>query len=229
MVDALDASLKRRLNAEPIAYITGSQEFWSIELHTAPGTLVPRADTEILVDKALDLASDAPEGVILDLGTGTGAIAIAVACELPHRQIVAIERSDAALRVAHNNIRAQTSANLHLVQGSWLDALADDSIAMVLSNPPYLADNDPHLDQLRCEPMDALISGSTGLEDLEHIIAKTARVGKNNAPLIVEHGNQQAADVRTLMLDYNYAGVDTGLDLAGHERISFGYVVKASL
>ncbi|MFK7997233.1 MAG: peptide chain release factor N(5)-glutamine methyltransferase [Granulosicoccus sp.] len=221
---ALDESLLRRINAEPLAYITGTREFWSTDLHIAPGALVPRADTEILVEKSLELARLAPEGAVLDLGTGTGAIAIAIASELTNRQIIAIERSREALAVAHENIRAQAFNHLHLIQGCWLDAIADKSVAMLLTNPPYLASNDIHLEQLRHEPRDALVSGPTGLEDLEHIIATAVRVGKSGAPLILEHGCQQGSDVRQLLLNYNYSGVDTGLDLAGLERISFGFV-----
>lgn len=167
--------------------------------------------------------------MILDLGTGTGAIAIAIASELTHRQVVAIERSTPAVHTAQTNIRTQQLPNIQLIQGSWLDAISDNCVAMVLANPPYLASDDPHLDQLQHEPLDALVSGTSGLEDLEHIIASTRRVGKIGAPLIVEHGCGQAADVRQLLLDYTYTCVGTGLDLAGLERISFGFVAKSSL
>lgn len=223
---ALDNALARRANGEPIAYIIGRREFWSTNLHVRPGTLVPRADTEILVEKALELCRQAPDGVVLDLGTGSGAIAIAVGGEVPDRQVVAIERNTTAALVADTNIRAQALENLQLIQGSWLDAIADNIAAMVLANPPYLASNDPHLQQLTYEPVDALVSGLTGLEDLEHIIAQSVRVAKHGAPLIVEHGCEQGADVRQLLLDYSYSRVGTGLDLAGLERISFGFVAK---
>ncbi|CAN0495104.1 unnamed protein product, partial [Hapterophycus canaliculatus] len=145
---ALNDALARRLNAEPLAYITGSREFWSTELRTVPGTLVPRADTEILVEKALELERLAPDGIVLDLGTGTGAIAIAIASEIADRQVVAIELSTVALHTAQINVCTQKLNNIQLVQGSWLDAVADKKVAMVLANPPYLANNDPHLSQL---------------------------------------------------------------------------------
>lgn len=187
---------------------------------------MPRADTEILVEKALELERLAPDGIVLDLGTGTGAIAIAIASEIADRQVVAIELSTVALHTAQINVCTQKLNNIQLVQGSWLDAVADKKVAMVLANPPYLANNDPHLPQLRHEPVDALVSGSSGLEDLEHIIAETQRAGKPGAPLIVEHGSEQGADVRQLLLNYTYTDVGTGLDLAGLERISFGFVAK---
>jgi len=224
----LESLLERRTNAEPIAYIIGKREFWSVELDVAPGTLVPRADTEILVEKALAFAGRAPDGMFIDLGTGTGAIAIAVASELADRHIIAMERYLPALQSARNNLYRQSLTNVHLVQGCWLDAIADNTVAMVMSNPPYIASGYPHLDLLRHEPLSALVSGSTGLEDLEHIIAATRRAGVSGAPLIVEHGHQQGGDVRQLLLNYSYADVGSALDLAGNERISFGFVVKTS-
>lgn len=131
--------------------------------------------------------------------------------------------------VAQENINTQACQNLHLIQGSWLDAIADDAAAMILANPPYLATDDPHLEQLHHEPHDALVSGPSGLEDLEHIVVESLRAGKPGAPLILEHGYEQAASVRQLLLDYNYTGVGTALDLAGLERISFGFVAITSL
>lgn len=207
-----------------MAYITGTQEFWSTSLHVAPGTLVPRSDTELLVERALEFAAKAPEGYIAELGTGTGAIAIALANELPDRIIVAVELSVAALRIAQTNITTHTTGNAHLVNASWLDCIANNSIAMVLANPPYLASDDPHLPALEHEPHSALVSGKTGLEDLEHIMRQSLRVAKPGAPLIMEHGCEQATAVRARLIDYGYEDVGTGQDLAGLDRISFGIV-----
>lgn len=198
-------------------------------MQVSPGTLVPRADTEILVEKALEIAAHTADGYIVDLGTGTGAIAIAVANELPDRHIIAIECSTPATKIAQTNIQTLSAGNVQLIQASWLDAIADNQAAMVLSNPPYLASDDPHLEQLKHEPLDALVSGQTGLEDLEHIIASTSRAAKPGAPLILEHGNLQGDGVRQLLLDYSYTGVGTTVDLAGRDRISFGYVIKRSV
>ena len=219
---ALDALLHRRLSGEPLAYITGSKEFWSMPLHVSPGTLVPRGDTEILVEKALQMATVAPAGMIAELGTGTGAIAIALATELPDRTIIAVERSDDALKVAQRNVQQHASNRVQLLRGSWLNAICDNSIAMIVSNPPYLAADDPHLPDLTYEPTPALVSGPTGLEDLEHIFRQARRCGVNGAPLIVEHGCSQGEQVRTLLLHYGYADVGTSADLAGLDRVSFG-------
>ena len=228
---AMDSALERRIAGEPIAYITGMNEFWSKELLVNASTLDPRADTEVLVEKAIeigrpDYGQTLPDGVVLDLGTGTGAIAIAVAGELPERQVVAIERSPQALQVAAQNVNKHVCNNVDLLCGSWLDAIADNSVAMVLANPPYLASDDPHLAQLQHEPQEALVSGQTGLEDLEHIIVDTVRAGKKGAVLLLEHGCDQGDAVRQLLARHGYRGVTTSLDLAGLERVSLGYVVK---
>lgn len=232
--DAMNTALQRRLTSEPIAYITGVNEFWSKELVVSSSTLDPRADTEVLVEKAIEMGrltaeQTLPDGVVLDLGTGTGAIAIAVADELPERQVIAIERSPQALQVARQNVINHDCSNVDLLCGSWLDAIADDSVAMVLANPPYLASNDPHLAQLQHEPLAALVSGLTGLEDLEHIICDTVRAGKSGAALLLEHGYEQGAAVRQLLTLHGYKDVTTCLDLAGLERVSFGFVMKNAL
>ena len=224
----LDNLLIRRINGEPVAYILGVREFWSAELTVARGTLVPRPDTEILVEKALELALHAPDGYIVDLGTGSGAIVIAMALELPQRKFIAIEKSAAALRIAQTNINAHAPDNVQLIHASWLDGIANESVAMVLANPPYLANNDSHLEQLRHEPFEALVSGSSGLEDLDIIIGDTVRVAMHGAPLIVEHGSEQGAAVRERLKKHGYASVGTALDLAGLERISFGQIAKIS-
>jgi len=216
--------LERRLHSEPLAYITGMREFWSTPLRVETGVLIPRPDTEILVEQALQLEQSAPAGCILDLGTGSGAIGIAVALELPLRQIVAIERSPTALPVANSNINDLAASNVQLIQASWLDCIRDDSVAMVLANPPYLASDDPHLPSLQYEPVEALVSGNSGLEDLESIISQTRRAARSCAPLLLEHGSDQGRSVRQLMLDYGYKDVCTKTDLAGHERVSIGFV-----
>lgn len=222
----LDALLQRRLSGEPIAYITGFKEFWSIPFKVNSGTLVPRADTELLVEKAIELAATAPDGYVLDLGTGCGAIAIAMACELPGRQVLAIEKSLAAVNVASDNGKAHTHGNFQLLRANWLDCIADDTLAMVLTNPPYLSDNDHHLDTLKHEPRNALVSGQKGLADIAHIVEQTVRAAKCGAPLIVEHGYEQGCQVRQLLQDYHYQDIATARDVAGHERISYGVVAK---
>ena len=221
----LHTLLTRRIDGEPVAYILGVREFWSAELMVAQGALVPRPDTEILVEKALELEQHAPDGYIVELGTGSGAIVIAMALELPTRQFIAIEKSAAALKIAQTNIDNYAPDNVQLIHASWLDSIADNSVAMVLANPPYLANNDSHLKQLHHEPHEALVSGSSGLEDLDIIIGDTVRVTRPGAPLVVEHGSEQGTAVRELFGNYHYKSVGTEQDLAGHERISFGISV----
>lgn len=219
----LNALLARRCEGEPIAYITGTREFWSLPLSVVPGVLVPRPDTEILVEKALALEPSAPDGLIIELGTGSGAIALAMAQELPHRTIIAVEKHTEALLVAAANISRFGHGRVCLLQANWLDALTDNCAAMILANPPYLAANDAHLPSLQHEPITALVSGHTGLEDLETIVDTSQRVAKEGCVLLLEHGFDQAESVRSLFTAYNYQNVDTERDLAGHERVSYGY------
>lgn len=223
-VDELCALLCRRLDGEPIAYITGNKEFWSLALSVEHGVLVPRPDTELLVEKALSLYAHLPSGCIVELGTGSGAIALALAQEIEDQTIVAVERSTQALHVAAKNIKSFGLNRVQLIQASWLDALQSQSAAMIISNPPYLAADDEHLPSLKHEPHSALVSGITGLEDLEAIIKESLRVCKPGGVLLLEHGYQQGHDVRSLLTNYNYQSVQTDRDLAGHERVSYGYL-----
>ena len=190
--------------------------------------MVPRPDTEILVEKALNLYSSLPSGHIIELGTGSGAIAIALAQEIEDRAIVAVERNDQALRIAAKNTEKFGMGRVQLMQASWLDALQTHSASMVISNPPYLAADDEHLPSLTHEPHNALVSGKTGLEDLEAIIKESCRVCKPGGALLLEHGYQQGHDVRTLLTNYNYQHVQTDRDLAGHERVSYGYTMMST-
>ncbi len=187
------------------------------------GALVPRPDTELLVEQALIRLPDLPEGDIVELGTGSGAIAVALAQEISDRHIVALERHTAAIKVAHDNIERFGRERVLLVQGSWLDSMADNSAALIISNPPYLASNDPHLPALRHEPQTALVSGPNGLEDIEAIISATRRVGCEGSLLLLEHGNEQGPAVRSLLENYHFSRIQTERDLAGLERVSLGY------
>ena len=225
-IKQLNELLERRINGEPIAYITGTKEFWSLPLSVAPGVLVPRPDTETLVDTALALFPQLPSGHIVELGTGSGAIALALAQELGNQNIIAVERNNLALGIAAANIQRHGMGCVQLIQSSWLDALEENSACMVISNPPYLASDDEHLPSLTHEPYNALVSGKTGLEDLEAIIEDTCRVGKSGAVLLLEHGYEQGAAVRTLLSNYNYQKIQTDRDLPGHERVSYGYLMK---
>lgn len=175
------------------------------------------------MEQALLRLPDLPEGDIVELGTGSGAIAVALAQEISDRHIVAVERHTAAIKVAQDNIGRFGKGRVQLVQGSWLDSMADNCAALIISNPPYLASNDPHLPTLHYEPQTALVSGVNGLEDLEQIISAARRVGCKGSLLLLEHGNEQGGAVRSLLDNYNFSRIQTERDLAGHERVSSGY------
>lgn len=189
---------------------------------------MPRPDTETLVEKALDIEASLPAGCIMELGTGSGAISVALAQELKHRLIVAVEKYKPALQTAAINIQRHGQNRVQLVQGDWLRALDQQQAAMVIANPPYLASDDPHLPSLQFEPLSALVSGDSGLEDIEVIIKDTLRVGKPGCALLLEHGFEQASAVRSLLEHYTFQGVESDRDLTGHERISFGYMKGGS-
>ncbi len=220
---SLQQLVQRRCDGEPLAYLTGEREFWSLPLSLAAGALIPRPDTELLVELALERLPKLPAGDIIELGTGSGAIALALAQEVSDRPITAIERHDAALQIAQHNIRQFGQGRVQLIQASWLDCIAAESAALILSNPPYLASDDPHLPTLHFEPQTALVSGSSGLEDIEQIIEASCRAGKPGCLLLLEHGQEQGASVRSLLDDYNFEQVQTCRDLSGHERVSLGY------
>ncbi len=206
-----------------MAYIIGEREFWSLPLTLEAGALIPRPDTELLVELALEKLAGLPDGDIIELGTGSGAIALALAQEPGDRPIIAIERHDAALQIAKNNVRQFGHGRVQLVQGSWLDSIAPASAALIISNPPYLASDDPHLPSLQYEPRTALVSGTTGLEDFEQIVEASCRVGKPGSLLLLEHGQDQGASVRAILEHHGFDRIHTHRDLAGHERVSLAY------
>ena len=193
-------------------------------MNVSPSVLIPRPDTELLVETALAHMPEVPGGAVADLGTGCGAIAIALALEIPTRHIIAIERSAAALKVAAGNIKKHATDNVSLVMTSWLMALRDSSLAMAVANPPYLRDDDEHLPSLSYEPAQALVSGADGLQDITSIVTQFKRAGVSGAPLLLEHGHQQGALVRELLRSHGYININTSLDLAGLERISYGFL-----
>lgn len=221
--ERLQQLLQRRCQGEPLAYIIGQREFWSLPLNLDAGALIPRPDTELLVDLALEHLPELPEGEIIELGTGSGAIALAIAQEVADRPIVAVERHAPALQIAQANVRQFGQGRVQLIHGSWLDSIASDTAALIVSNPPYLASDDPHLPTLQFEPQTALVSGRTGLEDFEQIVEASCRVGKSGCLLLLEHGQQQGSSVRSILDNYNFDKIRTCLDLAGHERVSLGY------
>lgn len=221
---AFFALARRRRNGEPVAYLVGRREFWGLSLQVNPAVLVPRPETETLVQLALEwLPADRPVRV-LDLGTGSGAIALAIARERPHAQVIAVDSSPGALAVARANAGALGLRNVTLLESDWFASVDDEPFDLVASNPPYVAANDPHLatDDVRFEPLAALVAGADGLDALRAIVlASLPRLVPGGA-LLLEHGYDQAAAVRLLLEDAGYDEVTARRDLAGISRIAAG-------
>lgn len=216
--------LARRAQGEPLAYICGEREFWSLPLHVTPSTLIPRADSEALIECALQLPLPACARVA-DLGTGSGALALALAHERPRWQLWACDRSAAALAVARANGQRLALHNVNYRHGDWFAALADEArgFDLLLSNPPYLAACDPHLQQgdLRFEPASALVAANDGLSDLQQLIGAARSWLKANGYLLLEHGATQGPAVAALMAAQGF-GHSPVLDLGGHWRATLG-------
>jgi release factor glutamine methyltransferase len=213
----------RRLQGEPIAYIVGKREFFGLDFQVGPAVLIPRPDTELIVELALDrLPAHAPR--LLDMGTGSGAIAVAVAHTRPDADVTALDVSSDALAVAQANAAAN-GARVRFLASSWFDALAAaDTFDVIASNPPYIAAGDTHLAQgdLRFEPVGALTDHADGLSALRTIVAGSPLHLVPGGWLLLEHGYDQAAAVRTLLLDAGFTEVQSWQDLAGIERVSGG-------
>ncbi|MGB2078761.1 MAG: peptide chain release factor N(5)-glutamine methyltransferase [Vibrio sp.] len=223
-VAGFKALLIRRLDGEPIAYILGEREFWSLALEVSPATLIPRSDTERLVELALDKAQ-LIDGPILDLGTGTGAIALALASEMPSRSVIGIDLMQEAQALATRNATKLNITNAQFLQGSWYQGLIQPTqFACIVSNPPYIDESDPHLAQgdVRFEPMSALVAADKGLADLRHIAKHGREHLLSHGWILLEHGYQQGADVRAILADYGYQNIETCQDYAGQDRVTLG-------
>jgi release factor glutamine methyltransferase len=217
-----DALLRQRLAGQPIAYLLGQREFWSQELLVTPAVLIPRPETELLVETALQVVA-ATNAVVADLGTGSGAIALALAAARPAWQLHATELSQAAWQVASANLQRLQLPNVQLHQGSWFAPLPALPFDLIVSNPPYIDADDPHLSQgdVRFEPRLALVAAEQGLADLRYISDYARQYLCVGGWLALEHGWQQGAAVRELLLRYGYQQVGTERDGAGHERVSY--------
>jgi release factor glutamine methyltransferase len=217
--------ITRRFLGEPIAYLLGRQEFWSLSFIVTPEVLIPRPETELLVQHVLDIFCNEHRH-ILELGTGSAAISIALALARPTWKFVATDCSSGALQVAERNIHRYHLQTIELRQGDWCQALAfGEKFDVILSNPPYLATDDPHLHTERAlayEPKNALISGKKGLNDLEIIIRQAREHLHDEGVLFLEHGNLQADFVKEFFLQYGYREIKNYNDLAGHQRVSSG-------
>lgn len=218
-----EALIERRRRGEPVAYLTGRRAFWTLDLKVTPDTLIPRPDTELLVELALALPEVPAHARVADLGTGSGAIALAVASERLHWHIDAVDTSAAALTVAQENAATYQINNISFVLGNWCYGLTD-RYDLILSNPPYIAEQDPHLDEgdLRYEPRTALMAMEQGLSDIRTIAAQSSQRLKSGGWLLLEHGFEQGEAVREILRCDGYQEVATRQDLSGHERVTMG-------
>ena len=217
-----EALITRRGAGEPVAYLTGSQGFWSLDLEVTADTLVPRPDTELLVECALELLDDAVKSVV-DLGTGTGAIALALASERPRWQVSATDIDSATLALAQRNAE-RLRLPVRFVQSHWLQMLADEKFDLIISNPPYIRSDDPHLNGVgvRYEPLRALASGVDGLDAIREIIDDAPAHLFDGGWLMLEHGYDQGDAVRTLLHAAGWKDVETRQDLGGNDRMTMG-------
>lgn len=224
--EALDFQklLVRRAKGEPIAHILGEREFWSLKLKVTSATLIPRPDTELLVELALQRIPADAEWQIVDLGTGSGAIALAIASERPLCHLVATDQSVDALTVAKENAARNKIENVEFLHSDWFAELTHRQFEMVVSNPPYICDNDPHLQQgdVRFEPRTALTSGADGLKDIRIIIQHSFAHLTPEGLLLIEHGYDQAEAVSKLLAQAGFEQVDDFQDYAGNPRVAVG-------
>lgn len=215
--------LARRKAGEPVAHLVGEREFWSLPLYVSPATLIPRPDTECLVEQALSrLPAQACR--ILDLGTGTGAIALALASERPDCEVTAVDVMPDAVALAQRNVARLGFPNVTVLQSSWFSALDNRTFGMIVSNPPYIDEHDPHLTQgdVRFEPLTALVSANEGLADIVHIVTTSRQHLLPGGWLLVEHGWTQGDAVRDVFIAAGYRAVETCRDYGGNDRLTLG-------
>lgn len=222
-LEALDRLLARRAAGEPVAYLVGRREFFGLDLAVAPGVLIPRPETELLVERALECIAALRAPRVLDAGTGSGAIALAIKSQCPGAQVMAVDRSSAALAIARDNAR-RLGLEVTFVASNWFDEVRLHQFDCIVSNPPYIRAGDPHVAQgdLRFEPADALVSGDDGLDALRTVCGTAPARLAPEGWLLCEHGYDQAPVVRALMRSAGLADVSSWRDLAGIERVSVG-------
>ncbi|MEA2120231.1 peptide chain release factor N(5)-glutamine methyltransferase [Halovibrio sp. HP20-50] len=229
-----DALIAARAQGTPVAYLTGEREFWGLRLATSADTLIPRPDTETLVECALGRVTS-PTGRLLDLGTGTGAIALAFASEQPGWQVVGVDVRAEAVALAMRNAQALGITRARFLQSNWFSALSADETAgkgfdIIVSNPPYIAADDPHLAQgdVRFEPRSALVADADGMADLEYLVSGAQLYLAPSGWLLLEHGYTQADKVRKAFSDAGYQNVESMRDLGGHERVTLGRLITGT-
>jgi release factor glutamine methyltransferase len=216
--------IDRRMSGVPVAYLTGRREFWSLPLKVTPAVLVPRHETELLVEMALKVIPKAEARSVLDLGTGSGAVALAIASERPLARVTGADVSPAALGVARDNARSLALPNLAWRLGSWFDAVPGERFDAIVANPPYVAAGDPALAALEAEPEIALVSGPAGLDALTAIIEGAAPHLESGGWLVLEHGSTQHGDVASMLERRGFGRVETHEDFSGRPRVTFGNI-----
>jgi len=214
--------LEERRSGMPVAYLTGRREFWSLPLKVTPAVLVPRPETEILVEVALQHLPDSIPRAVLDLGTGSGAVALAIASERPLARVVGVDVSPDALGVARDNARALALPNVTFRLGSWFDPVHGEVFDAVVANPPYVADGDPALAELAAEPLIALLAGPAGLDALEAIVARAPGHLTRGGWLLLEHGSGQQHEVARLLERRGFTGIQCHCDYSGLPRVTRG-------
>ena len=216
--------LDKRLDGWPVAYLTGQREFWSRDFKVSPDVLIPRPDSELLIELGLARLTAGQAAEVLDLGTGSGILAITLAAERPLCRVIGTDLSSAALEIATANAARLNIANISFILSDWFAALPARQFQLIVSNPPYIAADDPHLQQgdVRFEPESALISAENGLQDIRRIAEQARNFLKPHGSLLIEHGYNQAAGVQDLFKALNYQEITTHHDLSGQPRVTSG-------
>lgn len=214
--------INQRQQGIPIAYLTGNREFWSRDFIVSPAVLIPRPDTELLIELSLDLLSPLSKPKVIDLGTGSGIIAITLAAERADLDVIATDISLDALAIARQNALNHQVQNIQFIHSSWFDNISPAKFDLIISNPPYIADNDPHLSQgdVRFEPSSALIAENQGLKDIQNIADAGRQYLKKGGGLLIEHGCDQQTDVQSIFHTFDYIDIKTHQDLSGNPRVT---------
>lgn len=226
-ISHFESLILQREKGIPIAYLTGTREFWSRDFFVSPDVLIPRPDTEILIEHCLEKIPKNLPFQILDLGTGSGIIAITLACERPNVKIIAVDASESALKIAQKNADFHDCQNVKFILSNWFSNVPKIKFDLIVSNPPYICENDEHLTQgdVRFEPKSALIAAESGLRDIIDITKNAKNYLISNGQLLLEHGYNQAQDVQIILRNRGFTNVCTYHDLAGQPRITTGFLL----
>lgn len=220
----LDQWIADLIEGKPLAYIIGHQAFWDLNLKVTKDTLIPRPDTELIVETALELMVQTPPTRILDLGTGSGALALSLGRVFPKAEVMAVDKSAATLQIAQHNAVLNQVFNVQFCQSNWFDQIQTLKFDLIVSNPPYIAEDDEHLSHLSHEPSLALIADQDGLGDFIRIANQAHQYLADHGLLIFEHGWQQQQQVQNILEQAKFKNISSRKDLAGHDRITLGYM-----